>query len=234
MQSPLKAFSLFQIQKIFALLKVRKFMSEKYKYLWLQFCCCGFCFQRAAQVRNVGIDQGHVEEYGVGYDERKVGVLCADHECKPTCLTAQLSQDMTTPYSPLVKPTLYEFQREICETQSKKKFVMYKAPCGRRLRDMDEVHQYLRMTECDELNVDNFTFDISTKCLNVYSIDYERCPMKMVDVSKGIEAIPIESINQYDATKPPPFTYTADRKPTEGVNMALDLNFLCGCDCMRP
>lgn len=36
---------------------------------------------------------------------------------------------------------------------------------------------------------------------------------------------------QYDTTQPPPCTYSAKRIPTEGVDLLLDDEFLCGCDC---
>lgn len=41
---------------------------------------------------------------------------------------------------------------------------MYRAPCGRRLRNIQEVHKYLRMTKSD-MSVDLFDFDYRVHCL---------------------------------------------------------------------
>lgn len=91
------------------------------------------------------------------------------HICAPTCLytvTYNLSS-----YSPLSKPLLSGWERQICKSKSKK-MVIYRAPCGRRLRNMIELHRYLRLTNCS-LNVENFDFDYSIHCLAEYVI--EKC-----------------------------------------------------------
>lgn len=41
----------------------------------------------------------------------------------------------------------------------------------------------------------------------------------------------VPCVNYYDNTMPPPCTYSAKRVPNEGVNLNLDTNFMCGCDC---
>lgn len=148
------------------------------------------------------------------------------HECQASCLI-QVKHNLAT-YSPLSKPLLSGFERQICKTRFNKKFVLYRAPCGRRLRDMDEMHRYLRMTQC-LLNVDNFTFDPLVHCLAEYVI--EQWVVKKPDLSDGVEKMPVQLINQYDTTQPPPCTYSAKRIPTEGVDLLLDDEFLCGCDC---
>lgn len=43
--------------------------------------------------------------------------------------------------------------------------------------------------------------------------------------------MPVPCVNYYDGTIPPSFTYSAKRIPKEGVNLNLDEDFLCGCDC---
>lgn len=42
--------------------------------------------------------------------------------------------------------------------------VMYRAPCGRRLRSMPELHRYLRLLQSD-LSVDLFDFTPGIHCL---------------------------------------------------------------------
>lgn len=84
-----------------------------------------------------------------------------NHECQPNCLV-QVQHNLSS-YSPLSKPLLSGFERQICKTRFNKKYVVYRGPCGRRMRDMYEMHMYLRMTNC-KLNVDNFTFDPLIHC----------------------------------------------------------------------
>lgn len=109
------------------------------------------------------------------------------HECQPSCLV-KVQHNLST-YSPLSKPLLSGFERQICKTRFNKKFVVYRAPCGRRLRDMTDMHNYLRMTDC-QLNVDNFTFDPLIHCLAEYVI--ESYVMKKTDLSGGIEKMPVQ------------------------------------------
>lgn len=51
------------------------------------------------------------------------------------------------------------------------------------------------------------------------------------DISDGKEAMAVPCVNYYDNTKPPTCIYSARRIPTDGVNLELDTDFLCGCDC---
>ena len=45
--------------------------------------------------------------------------------------------------------------------------IVYRAPCGRRMRNMDEVHRYLRLTE-NQLGVDLFCFDSFVLCFTEF------------------------------------------------------------------
>lgn len=45
--------------------------------------------------------------------------------------------------------------------------VGYRAPCGRRMRNMHEVHRYLRLTGC-QLGVDLFSFDQYVHCFTEF------------------------------------------------------------------
>ena len=45
--------------------------------------------------------------------------------------------------------------------------VVYRAPCGRRLRNMNEVHRYLRWTG-SKLGVDLFSFDCRVECFKEF------------------------------------------------------------------
>lgn len=49
----------------------------------------------------------------------------------------------------------------------------YLAPCGRRLRNHDEVHTYLRITK-SELTVDQFDFDPWVSCVVEYKLEIDK------------------------------------------------------------
>ncbi|KAI8040133.1 hypothetical protein M5D96_007563 [Drosophila gunungcola] len=136
------------------------------------------------------------------------------HECNPNCLFKIVHR--LDSYSPLAKPLLSGWERLVFR-QKTKKCVVYKGPCGRSLRNLAEVHIYLRATE----NVLN--------CLAEYSIDPSI--VKDTDISKGQEKMAIPLVNYYDNTLPPPCTYAKQRIPTEGVHLNLDDEFLVCCDC---
>jgi len=148
------------------------------------------------------------------------------HECNPNCLFKIVHR--LDSYSPLAKPLLSGWERLVMR-QKTKKCVVYRGPCGKSLRNLAEVHMYLRSTE-NVLNVDNFDFTPDLKCLAEYSIDPSI--VKDQDISKGQEKMAIPLVNYYDNTLPPPCTYAKQRIPTEGVHLNLDEEFLLCCDCV--
>ncbi|XP_037048662.1 histone-lysine N-methyltransferase eggless-like isoform X2 [Bradysia coprophila] len=147
------------------------------------------------------------------------------HKCGVGCLY-EVKHNLST-YSPLAKPLLSGWERKILRNKTKKS-VEYRTPCGRNLRNMAELHRYLRQTKC-ALNVDNFDFDFMVHCLAEYVID--TCVVQKQDLSDGCEPMVVPCVNSYDNTMPPPCVYSAKRIPNEGVNLNLDTNFMCGCDC---
>lgn len=102
------------------------------------------------------------------------------HNCGVSCLY-EVKHNLST-YSPLAKPLLSGWERKILKNKSKKT-VEYRTPCGRNLRNMAELHVYLRTTKC-LLNVDNFDFDSLIHCLAEYVID--TCIVQK-QVSKHVE-----------------------------------------------
>ncbi|KAH8391005.1 hypothetical protein KR215_003386, partial [Drosophila sulfurigaster] len=147
------------------------------------------------------------------------------HECSPSCLfTVAYCLDS---YSPLSKPLLCGWER-LKFKQKTKINIVYRGPCGKTLRNLAEVHIYLRATE-NVLNVENFDFTPELSCLAEYSID--PTIVKEADISKGQEKMAIPLVNYYDNSLPPPCTYAKQRIPTEGVHLNLDEEFLVGCDC---
>lgn len=43
--------------------------------------------------------------------------------------------------------------------------------------------------------------------------------------------MPVQCVNYYDLSTPPPCIYSTTRIPNEGVDLNLDEDFLCACDC---
>uniref|UniRef100_A0A182M0Q0 Histone-lysine N-methyltransferase eggless n=1 Tax=Anopheles culicifacies TaxID=139723 RepID=A0A182M0Q0_9DIPT len=150
------------------------------------------------------------------------------HVCSPQCLYKMPSNLQS--YNLLARPLVTGWERQFCHIRGTRKstVVMYRAPCGRRLRDMQEVHRYLRVTDCS-LNVENFDFETEIRALATFNA--ENYLFECKDLSFGAELMPVSCVNNYENQQPPPCEYSTERIPTEGVNLNLDKEFLCGCDC---
>ncbi|XP_045538365.1 histone-lysine N-methyltransferase eggless [Papilio machaon] len=150
------------------------------------------------------------------------------HECGPQCRRSDVLplKDLRT-YNPLTKPLLSGWERQLIRYKANK-IVMYRAPCGRRLRDMPELHRYLRLTGSD-MAVDLFDFSPTTHCLAEFVLN--NCIIGKKDLSHGKEMVPVPCVNYYDSSLPEFCSYNTERTPTAGVPLNLDPDFLCGCDC---
>ncbi|XP_054001755.1 histone-lysine N-methyltransferase eggless [Hylaeus anthracinus] len=151
------------------------------------------------------------------------------HKCGPQCVQGiSFTPDDLRGYSPLSIPLLCGWNRQLCKYPKGKKITVYQAPCGVRLRNMEELHQYLRKTG-SPMSVDLFDFDYWVHCLAEFVLD--KCFINIKDLSYGVENVPIPCVNELDHTQPDTIRYSTQREPTEGVNLNLDPSFLCSCDC---
>ena len=74
-------------------------------------------------------------------------------------------------HNPLSIPMQCGWLREVTKQRfGGSRRIIYRAPCGRRMRNMDEVHRYLRVTGC-QLSVDLFCFDASIHCFTEFEPD---------------------------------------------------------------
>ena len=73
-------------------------------------------------------------------------------------------------YSPLSIPLLCGWNRQLCTFPKGKKVIIYQAPCGVRLRNMEELHRYLRLTK-SPMSVDLFEYDYWVHCLAEFVLD---------------------------------------------------------------
>ncbi|EZA49535.1 hypothetical protein DMN91_006300 [Ooceraea biroi] len=151
------------------------------------------------------------------------------HKCGAKCIKGiNVSYDDLKGLSPLSIPLLCGWHRQLCKFSKGKKVILYQAPCGIRLRNMEELHRYLRLTS-STLSVDLFDFDYWVRAFADFVV--EKCFINIKDLSYGVENVPIPCVNDLDHTQPDTIRYTTRREPTEGVNLNLDPAFLCSCDC---
>ncbi|XP_050358370.1 histone-lysine N-methyltransferase eggless isoform X2 [Nymphalis io] len=150
------------------------------------------------------------------------------HTCSPKCKRTDVLdlKDLRT-YNPLTKPLLSGWERQVVRWKGGRS-VLYVAPCGRRTRDVRELHAYLRAVRSD-MAVDLFDFSPSTHCLAEFVLN--SCFVGKKDLSHGKENVPVPCVNYYDDSLPEFCSYNTERTPTAGVPLNLDPDFLCGCDC---
>ncbi|KAB0791507.1 hypothetical protein PPYR_03307 [Photinus pyralis] len=151
------------------------------------------------------------------------------HVCSIKC-KALLSYDVKklNGYNPLSKPLLCGWNRVSFKHKGNKKDINYKAPCGRFIRNMEELHKYLRVTQ-SEMTVDLFDFDFWVHCLAEFVLERNATVNK--DMSNGVEIVTIPIVNYVD-NNPINFSdYSNKREPKKGVHLNTDPEFLCGCDC---
>lgn len=150
------------------------------------------------------------------------------HNCLARCnILMTLPLTSLRGYNPLSKPLLCGWHRSSYRYKGKR-IVAYRAPCGRTLRSMYELHRYLRSIGSD-MSVDMFDFDFWVHCLAEFVLD--KTYRSKRDVSNGVEHVPIPCVNYVDNTMPDFCNYSTQREPKEGVSLNLDDEFLCGCDC---
>ncbi|XP_012264079.2 histone-lysine N-methyltransferase SETDB1 [Athalia rosae] len=151
------------------------------------------------------------------------------HKCSSRCVEGiSFTPDDLRGYSPLSIPLLCGWNRQLCKFPKMKKVILYQAPCGIRLRTIEELHLYLRVTG-SPMSVDLFDFDYWVHCLAEFVLD--KCFVNIKDLSYGVENVPIPCVNELDHALPDTIKYSTQRQPMEGVHLNLDPEFLCGCNC---
>jgi len=107
--------------------------------------------------------------------------------------------------------------------------VYYVGPCGRRLRNCEELHRYLRVTH-STLEIDFFNFDWFINVFKVWSPD--RKFVEVPDMSYGKENVPVSCVNSLDNNYSEYIEYSTKRLPQKDVFINLDDGFLTCCDCV--
>ncbi|XP_075806033.1 histone-lysine N-methyltransferase SETDB2 isoform X1 [Microtus pennsylvanicus] len=164
----------------------------------------------------------------LGEKECPLSVSFQSHICSSACL-------METPLSlkgenPLQRPIRCHFQRRHAKTNSHSSalHVNYKTPCGRSLRNMEEVFHYLIETECTFLFTDNFSFNTYVQLTRNHPKQDE--VVSAVDISNGMEPVPISFCNEVDSRKLPQFKYRRTVWP-RACYLNSSSMFSVSCDC---
>ncbi|XP_008050223.1 histone-lysine N-methyltransferase SETDB2 isoform X2 [Carlito syrichta] len=151
------------------------------------------------------------------------------HDCFGACLMKMPSTFKGE--NPLQLPINCHFQRRHAKTNSHSSalHVSYKTPCGRSLRNMEEVFRYLLETECNFLFTDNFSFNTYVQLTRNYPKQEEI--VSDVDISNGVESVPISFCNEIDSRKLPQFKYRKTIWPREYYLNSFSSMFTDSCDC---
>ncbi|KAL0278162.1 UNVERIFIED_CONTAM: hypothetical protein PYX00_000063 [Menopon gallinae] len=152
------------------------------------------------------------------------------HQCGPPCTDwTKFSEADCKGINPLALPILFGFERQTVKVKGKRN-IMYRSPCGRRLRNMVEVHRYLRTTKTI-MGLDLFDFDFSVHVLDEFHLESGMYCTLLKDISYGRENYQVSCVNEIDHSWPSFMNYSTVRIPQEGVNICLDEEFLVCCDC---
>lgn len=156
------------------------------------------------------------------------------HECGPDCLGEDKQFQYTEKllkehHNPLLMPILVGWKREVTKSRNfGRRVTFYRAPCGRRMRNMAEVLRYLSLTN-SLLEVDFFNFDWWTRICDEFVPDKIQCEIK--DISYGKENVPVSCVNSLDNSFPEYVEYSSVKLPQKGVIINTEEGFLTCCDC---
>lgn len=159
-----------------------------------------------------------------------IGKPFVPHQCTPACIEwTEFNKSDCKGVNPLALPLFFGFERQVVKTKGKRSIV-YRAPCGRRLRNMVEMHRYLRITK-STMGLDLFDYDYWVRALDEFYLEPSSVCTYLKDISYGRENTPVPCINEINHSWPLFMDYSTSRLPQDGVNINLDENFLVCCDC---
>ena len=143
------------------------------------------------------------------------------HECSKACVNEyEASQIEIRHTNPLLAPLTHGWQRlrtRISELfKDSRKTIAYSTPCGRTLRNSDDLATYLQVTE-SRLDVAYFSFDWQVRV----DCEFRANPVALyyaTDIACGHERMCVTAVNCIDKSQPDKITYSTTRIPlTEPV-----------------
>ncbi|NWH57515.1 SETB2 methyltransferase, partial [Geococcyx californianus] len=153
-----------------------------------------------------------------------------NHKCSSACLANRAGNSFKGE-NPLKIPILFHFQRRHAKADclSKSLDVNYKTPCGRSLRNFQDVQNYLFETECNFLFVDHFSFNtyvlLGRNTVNPEPLVFD------FDISHGAESVPVSFCNYLDHARLPYFKYRRASWPRGYYLNNFSSMFVDSCDC---
>ncbi|XP_053384935.1 histone-lysine N-methyltransferase SETDB1-like isoform X2 [Mercenaria mercenaria] len=163
-------------------------------------------------------------------DKDRMRKKMVKHKCSRKCLNdVNDDGEKLKGNNPLLIPLFFGWERHVAKTKPYgRRVVFYRAPCGRRLRNLEEVDAFLNLTNSG-LSIDSFC------CDSELHVHHEFIPVKtfcdIKDISYGKENVVISCVNGIDRQYPDYVDYSNQRIPASGVKLNLDPNFLECCDC---
>ncbi|XP_069856268.1 histone-lysine N-methyltransferase SETDB2 isoform X1 [Dipodomys merriami] len=151
------------------------------------------------------------------------------HDCSGACLIKMPATFKGE--NPLQLPIKCHFQRRHAKTNSHSSalHVSYKTPCGKSLRNMEEVFHYLLETECNFLFTDNFSFNTYVQLTRNHP--REAVVISDADISNGVESVPVSFCNEIDSRQLPQFKYRKTVWPRACYLNNFSNMFTDSCDC---
>lgn len=151
------------------------------------------------------------------------------HSCNSSCVEwTDYRYDKTMRISMLSTPLHYGFIRQLVYFNAGQKCVWYRTPCGRIIRSVKDMHDYLMVTE-STMTIDQFDFNSWVRPMAEFKV--VKCLKFSLDISAGKEFRVIPCVNNINNKLPQPLEYMTTRRPMPGVNINVESSFLCGCDC---
>ncbi|GFQ77203.1 histone-lysine N-methyltransferase SETDB1-B [Trichonephila clavata] len=118
--------------------------------------------------------------------------------------------------------------RRLITKDSTRLKVLYRTPCGRHVRDLEEISLHLTLVS-SRISIDFFSMD---PCILVFrTFRPQEAYFKIPDVTYGKENVPVSCVNSWENEPPPHVEYSAERFAGPGVVLNERKEFLAGCSC---
>jgi len=151
------------------------------------------------------------------------------HNCNPKCIEwTSYDYNRTRSINMLTIPLHFGFVRYLTLFNKSQKCILYRTPCGVTIRSMKQMLEYLVVTK-SAMTIDQFDFNSWVKPFAEYKVI--KSVQFLKDISEGKEFRGISCVNTINNTLPPKMDYMTTRQAMPGVNINVESEFLCGCDC---
>ncbi|XP_015923380.2 histone-lysine N-methyltransferase SETDB1-B isoform X1 [Parasteatoda tepidariorum] len=135
--------------------------------------------------------------------------------------------------NPMLIPIHLGWERQVRKYKKKRSTstrikIIYRTPCGKHLRSLEEIQFYLYITS-SHIPIDFFSVDYQVLVFRTFRPKEVRYDNK--DITGGKENVPVACVNSWSNDPPPFVEYEAQRFPGKNVYLNLDPDFLCGCSC---